>query len=198
MRRWVVLLLMVSLHACATVGRSQQSEALALEEARVKARKDQWHITWQQYMDDARVVTTQASLLQGHPGWSDMQRILQTRESIRFLEGEKMAHTKTSMALAEWDRKWTASSNEMLRIYISLVDFSRELDDQRKRLERGRREIYIQEANILTLKLQNNLISSESGRVIRESLNTMYEADLSKVNFFQLNNMSLYQSASHY
>ena len=41
MRLWVVLLLMVSLHTCATVGAAQQSEALALEEARVKARKDQ-------------------------------------------------------------------------------------------------------------------------------------------------------------
>ena len=112
MRLWVVLLLMVSPHSCATVGRAQQSEALALKEARVKARKGRWHATLQQYMDDARVVITQTSLLQGHPGWSDMKRILHARDALGFLAGEKEAHTKTSMALAEWDRKWTASSND--------------------------------------------------------------------------------------
>ncbi len=126
----ISLAFFTGLSACATprVERVARKSALDIrfeksEEAVSYWRKERY---WKFRTDESSLIR-EISLLQNHPGWPDMEKIIKAMPSIQYLEGQDSAQRKSAAKIAEWSQKWSASGQHIYNKYAELVRRSIEM-----------------------------------------------------------------------
>src|SRR5262249_50079299 len=113
-------LALTALSACTPKINPQQLADLRMQENELGDYKKTLDKAVETFYTEAYKLKGQATLLSNHPGWSDMQQIIQSYPSIKSVEGEEQACLKHKMALIRWNQKWNASAQNMYSFLLSL------------------------------------------------------------------------------
>jgi len=124
--------------------------------AQANSKLAHWNEQFKEFASEADALIQEIALLRNHPGWPEMEEIIRAAPSIEYVEGQAVAEKKTTAAIGEWSKKWSAPGQKMLTKYLELAERSRALESRRSLLDQERGLVYaewvaaVAEASILS------------------------------------------------
>ncbi|MBI3428863.1 MAG: hypothetical protein HY050_02145 [Actinobacteria bacterium] len=137
---WFTHAILIATSACQTFDyRSPEEKAKQAEATAKVTRFQEQH---RKFNLEAMALIQEVTLLKNHPGWPDMEKILNSVPSVQYIEGREEADRKLQSAILEWNRKWDAPGKDMIVKYRDLVERSGALELQRAALLKEWNQVY--------------------------------------------------------
>ena len=127
------VLLMTGLTACATTQVISPKTRVKVSQANVVL--DEIVSQTRQFYTDAEAVRMEVRTLYRHPGWPEMQEIINAMADIQTNREASLTESQVIKATEDWSRKWSRPWQDTFSEYLSLVKRCSGLELQRISLQ---------------------------------------------------------------